>query len=425
MRVLVIGSGGREHALAHCLAKSRSVSRVFAAPGNPGTAEIAANIDATFDDPAGLLDVAKREQVELVVVGPEAPLVRGVADLFRQAGIPVFGPGAAGAELEGSKIFAKDLMGQNGIPTAAYRSFDAVAPALAYLSGPVDFPVVVKASGLAAGKGVVICATRAEAEDAVKRLMVERVFGQAGASVVIESFLSGEEVSIHTLCDGRTFHTLPPSQDHKRLGDGDTGPNTGGMGAFSPAVRGTGKELDLIESQVVLPTVHALRKAGRSFRGVLYSGLMMTRTGPRVLEYNVRFGDPEAQVILPRLRGDLGMLLLACAEGRLKEVDTAALEVAGSAMIAVILASGGYPGAFEAGQPIEGIEDAARMPGVHIFHGGTARGPSGIVTAGGRVLAVAAEGRDLAEARTRAYAAAEKIHFKGMHYRRDIGAAAS
>jgi phosphoribosylamine--glycine ligase len=394
---------------------------VLVASGNPGTGEIARNVLLTADDDEALIGLAQQEKVGLVVIGPEAPLVRGLADRFRKEGIPAFGPGAAGAELEGSKAFAKNLMSHSGVPTASYRTFDSVSDALSYLGGPVDFPLVVKASGLAAGKGVVICPDVMRAEDAVKRMMIEKAFGQSGATVILEGFLAGEEVSVHSLCDGKTFHTLPTSQDHKRVFDRDEGPNTGGMGAFSPATRGNGKELDAIEEQVIVPTMHALRKAGRPFRGVLYSGLMMTRSGPKVLEYNVRFGDPETQVVLPRLRGDLGLILLACAEGRLQEIDPIQLEVDPSPMITVVMTSSGYPGPFEVGRPITGIDEASKMPGVHIDQAGTAIRGDRLVTAGGRVLSVSAKGSSLSEARNRAYAAVELIHFEGAHYRKDIG----
>ena len=421
MKVLIVGGGGREHALARCLARSKSVTEGIVAPGNPGTAEIARNIPLTVDDDDGIIAFAKAERVGLVVIGPEAPLVRGMADRLRAVGIPVFGPSAAGAELEGSKAFAKDLMNHNGVPTANFRSFQTAASALGYLSGPLDFPVVVKASGLAAGKGVIICPDLMRAEDAVKKMMVERAFGQSGATVVIESFLAGEELSVHSLCDGKTFHTLPTSQDHKRVFDRDEGPNTGGMGAFSPGRRGAGKELDTIEELVVVPTMHALRKAGRPFRGVLFTGLMMTRSGPRVLEYNVRFGDPETQVILPRMLGDLGIILLACAEGRLAELDPAQLGVDPSPVVTVVLTSAGYPGPFEVGKPISGLREAAKVPGVWIDHAGTALRGDSLVTSGGRVLCVTAKGATLEEARKQAYAAASLIQFEGVHYRKDIG----
>ena len=438
MKVLVIGGGGREHALVLGLAQAASVSEVWAAPGNAGTAAIAKNLpNLTVDDEGAILALCQREQIGLCVVGPEAPLTHGLADLLRKAGIPVLGPGKGGAELEGSKAFSKNLMHKNGIPTASYRTFEDPRGAELYLRGPseldtmrryemdqVSYPLVVKASGLAAGKGVLICEDREQALEAVHSLMVDRKFGASGSTIVIEEFLRGEEASIHTLTDGKSFFTLPTSQDHKRALDGDQGLNTGGMGAVSPSAILSKGDVKSIESRVVIPTIHALKVDGRPYRGVLYSGLMMTRSGPKVLEFNVRFGDPETQVILPRLKGDLGLLLLACAEGRLGELEAEQLELDDSPMVNVVLAAGGYPGAYRSGEVIEGLEDAAHLEGVTVFHAGTRIEGGQVVTAGGRVLGVAAKGATLQEARDRAYAAVAKISFTGMHYRKDIGARA-
>ncbi|MAG55769.1 MAG: phosphoribosylamine--glycine ligase [Planctomycetes bacterium] len=424
MKVLVIGSGGREHALCWKLAQGASVDEVLCAPGNAGTSQVARNVDVSPDVHDAVRQLVREEHVGLVVIGPEVPLCRGLADDLREDDVAVFGPSAAGAELEGSKAFAKELMSQEGVPTAGYRVFDAVAAAKDYLEGEVAFPVVVKASGLAAGKGVLICPDREAATEAVEKIMEMHAFGASGETVVIEDFLSGEEVSVHALTDGRTILTLPTSQDHKRAFDDDQGPNTGGMGAISPSPRLDQRGVDRTEKDVILPTLHALTKGDRPFRGVLYAGLMVTRSGSKVLEFNVRFGDPETQVILPRLRCDLGELLLACAEGRLDAIGDDAFDWDPRAAVTVVIASGGYPGAFIRGHTIDGIDDAEAMEGVTVFHGGTALAGGRVVTAGGRVLTVTALGEDLRDARDRAYAAVGRIQFTDMHFRTDIGSRA-
>jgi phosphoribosylamine--glycine ligase len=373
------------------------------------------------DDLDGLVEAARVEGVGLVAIGPEAPLCAGLADRFRREGVPVFGPGLEGAELEGSKAFAKEVMSRGGIPTAGYRVFEERDQAVAHLEGEVAYPVVVKASGLAAGKGALICPDRDAAVAAVDAMMVERRFGAAGDRVVVEDCLSGPEVSVHCVTDGRTFLTLPTSQDHKRALDGDKGPNTGGMGAVSPAPVLPPKAIPGIEREILLPTIHALRATGRSYRGVLYAGLMMTRTGPKVLEYNARFGDPETQAILPRLRGDLAEILLACAEGQLDRVSDDAFDWDPRPAITVVVAAGGYPGKVHRGDAIEGLDAVGEMDDVFLFHAGTARVAGRTVTSGGRVLAVTALGDTAAAAQARAYDAVARIRFSKMQFRRDIG----
>lgn len=422
MKVLVVGSGGREHALVWKLAQSPSVTGLFAAPGNPGTRDLAQTLEIGVTDRDGLRKAIAEHGIELVVVGPEAPLAKGLADVLREDGVLVFGPGQAGAELESSKAYSKELMNKNGIPTAGFRIVTSAEAAREYLDGAVNWPVVLKASGLAAGKGVLIVKDREEAEDAIKKLMVDRSFGQSGDTVVIEDFLSGFEVSVHAITDGDAFFTLPTSQDHKRAFDGDEGPNTGGMGAYSPARGLEPKAEGRIESEVLAATLHALKRAERPYRGALYAGLMMTRSGARVLEYNVRFGDPETQVLLPRLRCDLALVLAACARGELADLADDAFGVDERVAVGVVAASGGYPGAFPKDVPIEGLEEAAALPDVEIFHAGTRELNGQLVTAGGRVLTVVGLGKDHEEARQKAYAALEKIRFEGMFYRKDIGA---
>lgn len=421
MKVLVIGGGGREHALCWKLAQGASTDEVLAAPGNAGTASVARNVDVSVDDHDAVSGLCAAEEIGLVVVGPEAPLCKGLADRLRADGFAVFGPGEGGAELEGSKAFSKALMSQHGIPTAGFRTFRDAASAREYLEGEVAFPVVVKASGLAAGKGVLICPDREAALDSVDKLMEQRQFGASGETVVIEDFLSGEEVSVHAITDGRTILTLPTSQDHKRVFDNDEGPNTGGMGAVSPSSRLDAEGVARVERDIMLPTLNALARQDRPYRGVLYAGLMVTRSGSKVLEFNVRFGDPETQVILPRLKCDLGALLLASAEGRLDEIGDDAFDWDPRAAVTVVLCSGGYPGAFTRGHAIKGIAEADAMEGVTVFHAGTRSVDGQVVTAGGRVLNVTALGSDLAAARERAYEAVSRISFESMHFRTDIG----
>jgi len=421
MKVLVIGGGGREHALVWKLAQGESVDEVHVAPGNAGTARIATHVDLVADDHGSVSAYCATAHIDLVVVGPEAPLCRGLGDHLREKGIPVFGPSSGGAELEGSKAFSKGLMSRHGVQTAGFRVFDQSKSATEYLEGEVAYPVVVKASGLAAGKGVLICADQAAAMEAVNELMEDRRFGLSGETVVIEDFLAGEEVSVHALTDGRTILTLPTSQDHKRAFDGDLGPNTGGMGAVSPSPLLDEERLGRVEKDVMLRTLNGLAHENRPYRGVLYAGLMVTRGGAKVLEFNVRFGDPETQVLLPRLRCDLGLLLLACAEGRLDEIGDDAFNWDDRAAVSVVLASGGYPGAFTAGHPISGLDEAEQVEGVTVFHAGTRLDGDRVLTAGGRVLSVTALGHDLEQARERAYEAVGRISFEKMQYRKDIG----
>jgi len=420
MKILVIGAGGREHALAWKLRRDTPGARLFCAPGNAGTVALGENLALAAEDLDGLLAWALRERPDLTVVGPEAPLCAGLADRFRAAGLAVFGPTAAAARLEGSKRFAKEIMSAAGVPTAAYAAFVEVAPALEKVRREGG-PLVVKADGLAAGKGVAVCATPAEAEAAVREALERRAFGEAGREVLIEECLVGEEASILALVDGERIVPLASSQDHKRVGDGDRGPNTGGMGAYSPAPVVREGDWPAIRSRILEPTVAELRRRGIEYRGVLYAGLMFTAAGPKVLEFNCRFGDPETQAILPRWDGDLGAALLACAEGRL---DPDRVRWRPEACVSVVMAAGGYPGAYRKGDPIEGLDDAGRLPGVTVFHAGTRNAGGRIVTAGGRVLNVTALGADIAEARRRAYAAVNLIRFDGAQFRRDIAARA-
>jgi phosphoribosylamine--glycine ligase len=416
MNVLLIGSGGREHALAWKLAQSPLLDTLFIAPGNPGTAQIGRNVPIDALDIPMVIEVAQRERIGLVVVGPEAPLAAGLADACLRAGIPVFGPTAAAARIESSKAFAKRLMIDARIPTAEARIFDDPEVAVAFVrsSGRVW---VVKADGLAAGKGVIVPETVSETLDAIRLLGATR----AGGRLLLEERLSGPEVSLIALCDGERALPLLPAQDHKRLRDGDAGPNTGGMGAYAPAPHLTSSDVAGLTASIILPTLRALAAAGSPFRGALYAGLMLTEHGPRVLEFNARFGDPEAQAILPLLQGDLLAALLTCAgQGRLHD-DM--VHWSSDAAACVVLAAEGYPDTPQRGDVISGI-DAVTDPHVSIFHAGTAWENNQLVTAGGRVLGVTGIGASLREALTRAYAAIDLIHFRGMHYRHDIGARA-
>jgi phosphoribosylamine--glycine ligase len=417
LRVLLVGGGGREHALAWKLAGSPRLARLLAAPGNPGLARIAECRPVAVDDLEGLVGLAVGERIDLAIVGPEVPLVLGLADRLAARGCPVFGPTRAAAALEGSKVFAKSLMARHGIPTARFATFDAPDAARAFVRA-LGGRAVVKADGLAAGKGAIVCPDAALADRAIGDMLERRVFGEAGARVVVEECLDGEEVSVFALADGERVCPLGVAQDHKTVFDGDQGPNTGGMGAYSPAPAVDDALAGEILDTILRPTVRAMAAEGRPYRGVLYAGLMLTPAGPRVIEYNVRFGDPECQVLVPRLAGDLLPLCQAVAEGSgLPDVVAWRPEAA----VCVVLASGGYPGAYRTGLPIEGIEDAEREPGVTVFHAGTARQDGHLVTAGGRVLGVTALGTDVAAAQAAAYAAVARIRFPGMHYRRDIG----
>jgi phosphoribosylamine---glycine ligase len=412
----VVGGGGREHALAWKLARSPLVEEVFAAPGNAGIGEAATCLPVRAEDVDGLLSIVAEQAIDLTLVGPEAPLVAGLVDALSERGHAAFGPTASAARIEGSKVWAKDLCVRHGIPTARAEAFDDVTTAVMFLDS-FEPPFVVKADGLAAGKGVVIASTRQEAVEAIEAALVDRVFGTAGDRVLVEEFLDGREVSALALTDGRTVVPLVLAQDFKRVGDGDTGPNTGGMGAYSPVPFVDGETEARILSEILEPTIRALSEEGIEYRGILYAGLMLTEGGPRVLEFNCRFGDPETQAILPRLRSELLEPALTTADGRLAE---ASLDWDPRACVTVVVASGGYPGAYETGLPISGLESATNLPGVEVFHAGTARRDGRVVTAGGRVLAVSALGKDLADARERAYEACAHIEFEGKHHRTDI-----
>ena len=417
MRVLVVGGGGREHALVWALAKSPTIERIYAAPGNPGIGELARCVSISAGDVGGLVDFAEREDMDLTVVGPEAPLVAGLANELAARGLPVFGPARDGALIEGSKAYARKVCARHGIPGARGADFMDPAKARTYLE-ELQAPYVVKADGLAAGKGVIIAETRAEAEAAIDACLVDRTFGEAGARIVLEEHLEGEEVSAIALTDGRTVIALAPSQDHKRVGEGDTGPNTGGMGAYSPVPAVDDETWRRIETEILEATVAALRAEGTDYRGVLYAGLMLTAEGPKVLEFNCRLGDPEAQALIPRVRSDLLELLRACTDGTLGQRE---VEWDPRPCVTVVAAAEGYPGPSPNGREITGLEEAAKVPDAVVFHAGTSGKDGRVTTAGGRVLAVSALGADLGEARARAYDAIGRIGFEGMHYRRDIG----
>ena len=420
--VLIVGRGGREHALAWKLAQSARVGRILVAPGNGGTGAMGgkvANLAVDEFDFPGLIASARGEDVGLVVVGPEAPLAAGLADACRAAGLACFGPSQAAARIESSKAFAKDFLQRHGIPTARHAVFRDLTLALDHLHD-VDHPVVIKASGLAAGKGVMLPETMAEAETALRQMLSERIFGAAGDDVVIEERMDGPEASVLAFCDGKTIAVMPVAQDHKRAYDFDRGPNTGGMGAYAPAAIVTPAMLAEIRDTILEPTVRGLSAMGTPFAGVLYAGVMLTSSGPRVIEFNCRFGDPETQVILPLLQSDLLDVLEACARGTLDQLN---VTWKGGSAVAVVVASGGYPGDYRRGDAISGLAEATDTTA---FHAGTRLAADGrTLTDGGRVLAVTGIGDTFTQARARAYAGIEKIHFDGMHYRRDIGAKAT
>ena len=417
MKVLVVGSGGREHALVWKIEQSPQVDKVYCAPGNAGIARLAECVDIEDTEIARLRNFALEKDIDLTVVGPEAPLCAGLADMFRDKGLKVFGPDSRAAKLEGSKVFAKNLMQRQGIPTARFRVFNGAEQARDYVER-VGAPLVVKADGLAGGKAAFVCNTEDEALTAVERIMVDREFGDSGDQVVIESKLEGEEASVLAFTDGRNIAFLPSSQDHKPVYDGDKGPNTGGMGAYSPAPVVDDDVMSTVEREVIVQAIHGMHSEERPYSGVLYAGLMITREGPSVLEFNCRLGDPELQPLIMRLKSDIVPALMATAEGRLDEAE---LEWDSRPSLCVILASGGYPGDYETGFPIEGVEDAEAMDDVQVFHSGTARKDGKLVTDGGRVLGVTARGDTIADAQARAYEAVDCIHFEGMHYRTDIG----
>jgi phosphoribosylamine--glycine ligase len=418
MKVLVIGSGGREHALAYQAAQSKLVEQVFVAPGNAGTYSEAdlTNVDISSDDKEALLAFAKAENINLTIVGPEAPLVDGVVDLFQSAGLAIFGPTQGAAQLEGSKAFTKDFLARHNIPTGAYANFTEIEPAIAYVREQ-GAPIVVKADGLAAGKGVIVAMTLEEAEDAIKDMLAGNAFGEAGSRVVIEEFLEGEEASFIVMVDGENILPFATSQDHKRAYDKDEGPNTGGMGAYSPAPVVTDEVFTRIMQEVIEPTVKGMAAEGHPYTGFLYAGLMIDSSGtPKVIEYNCRFGDPETQPIMLRLKSDLvGLCLLACN----KQLDAGLIEFDERAAVGVVLAAGGYPGSYAKGTEIFGLEEAAKLDG-KVFHAGTAIQDDKIVTSGGRVLCATALGNTVSEAQQNAYALVEKINWDGVMYRTDI-----
>jgi len=417
VKALVVGGGGREHVLVWKVLSSPHVDQVLAAPGNAGIGEVAECAEVEAEDVDGLLRLAEDEKVDLTIVGPEAPLALGIVDRFREAGLKIFGPTKEAAKIESSKVFAKELMAKYGIPTARFEVFDDPNRARDYVR-KAGTPIVVKADGLAAGKGSIVCRTLDEAYGAVERIMEEKEFGDAGNLIVVEEMLVGEEASILAITDGEAIKPLLPSQDHKPVYDGDRGPNTGGMGAYAPAPVVTEEVARTVMEGILRPAVEGMAKEGTEYRGVLYAGLMITREGPKVLEFNCRFGDPESQAVLPLFEGDLVEVLEATIEGRLEEAEVRNSQ---GAAVCVVLASGGYPGKYEKGKVIEGLDELQDMEDVLVFHAGTAKRDGKLVTNGGRVLGVTALGPDIPRAIERAYEAVAKVHFEGMHYRRDIG----
>ena len=418
MRILLVGSGGREHALAWKLSQSPMVEKLLIAPGNPGTARVGTNLPIMDDDIPSLVRAAKEHTVDLVVPGPELPLVLGLKDALANANIACFGPSAFCARLEGSKVFAKNMMRKAKIPTADFQVFEEAHEAREYAKKH-PLPMVIKADGLAAGKGVIIASTREEALEAIDRIMVQRVFDAAGERLIIEEALVGEEASLLAFCDGKTVIPLPSAQDHKPVGENDTGPNTGGMGAYSPAPILPEEQLGALTETTITPLIRLLAEKGQPFQGVIYAGLMFTAKGPSVLEYNVRFGDPECQPLMIRMESDLAEIMSACCRKRLDQVPVRWSPKTG---LCVVLAAPGYPGAYPMGMAITGLDQAEAVPGVTVFQAGTAQAADQLVTSGGRVLGVTALAADLVSARTAAYQAADLIDFKGKYLRRDIGA---
>ena len=412
--VLVVGSGGREHAIVWKISNSPLAGRIYCAPGNGGISEIAECVPIKTDDIKGLVSFAQERSIDLVIVGPEVPLTMGLVDELTKAGIKAFGPNALAAEIEGSKVFSKGLLLKYGIPTAKYGVFEDSAPARAFVRG-MEGPWVIKADGLAAGKGVLIAQTVAEADSAIEEILSGKILGPAGEKIVIEEFLEGEELSVLAFCDKKNIVAMVPAQDHKRIYDDDKGPNTGGMGAYSPVAAATPELMREIDRQILRPVMEAMQEEGRPYSGVLYPGLMLTKDGPKVLEFNCRFGDPETQVILPLLKTDLLEIILAVVDERLSEIE---IEWQSDTCVTVIMASGGYPGDYQTGIPIYGINDASKN--ALIFHSGTKKKDGCFSTAGGRVLSVTAQGDNIAQALKKAYNAVEKISFEKAHYRRDI-----
>ena len=419
MKVLIVGSGGREHAIAASVAKSNQVEKIYCAPGNAGIGQIAECVDITAMEFDKLADFAEKNQIDLTIIGMDDPLVGGVVDVFEARGLRVFGPRKNAAIIEGSKAFSKDLMKKYNIPTAAYENFTNPDEALAYLE-TAKMPIVLKADGLALGKGVLICNNLEEAKAGVKTLMLDKQFGDAGNEIVIEEFMTGREVSVLCYCDGTHIKPMTSAQDHKRAKDGDKGLNTGGMGTFSPSPFYTDEVQKFCEEKVYQPTMDAMKKEGRDFVGILFVGLMLTEDGPKVLEYNARFGDPEAQVVLPRMKNDIIDVMNACIDGKLDEID---LQFEDNAAVCVVLASDGYPEHYEKGKVITGFGKFDGKDGYYVFHAGTKLTDEGIVTNGGRVLGVTAKGKDLKEARKNAYEATNWIDFSNKYMRHDIGKA--
>ena len=415
MKVLLVGNGGREHALAWKIKQSDKVDKIYCAPGNGGIQDLAECVNIPVTDMKGLVQFAQKNKVDLTIAGPELPLTLGVVDHFQQAGLRIFGPSKAAAEIEGSKVFTKDLMAKYNIPSAKYQNFDNAEDAIQYI-GNNSPPFVLKADGLAAGKGVIICMSRAEAYDGIEQIMQDKKFGEAGNRMVIEDFMEGEEASVLCITDGETIITLPSAQDHKAIFEGDKGPNTGGMGAYSPAPVITSEMGKIVYDKILKPTINAMEKEGRPYRGVLYAGLMITSEGPKVVEFNCRFGDPEIQAIVPLIDSDIIDLMNGAIDGNLKDID---IRIKNESSVCVVIASGGYPGSYEKGKVIYGAEK--RYPETVIFHAGTDFVKNNYVTSGGRVLGVTSTGNTITEAIRTAYHAVGKITFDGAYYRRDIG----
>ncbi len=417
LKILIIGSGGREHAVGWKVKQSYRAGDIFFAPGNAGTAKIGTNVEIKATDIPKLLEFAQKEKIDLTLALPDDPLALGIVDEFRHAGLRIWGPTKAAAQLEWSKAFAKDFMARYNLPTAKFKVLDNYEETKKYVAGEM-LPVVIKASGLALGKGVIICETREDADKTLENIFIKKIFGDAGKEIVIEKFLAGPEISIHAFSDGKNYKMLPPSQDHKKIGENDTGPNTGGMGTVAPLPFVLNKLMDKIEKTIVAPAIEAMNKEGNAFSGLLYPGLMLTKDGPKILEFNARFGDPETQTYMRLLETDILDIFDACLDGKLNGVE---LKWQDAFACNIVLASGGYPGSYEKGKIISGLEDAEATPDVVVFHAGTKMEGNNLITNGGRVLGVSATGKTLAEALEKAYTAIEKISFEGMQYRKDIG----
>ena len=417
MRVLVIGSGGREHALVWKIKQSPKVEKIFCAPGNAGTSEFADNIPIAADDIEGLLQFAMKKEIGLTVVGPEQPLVMGIVDRFEVKGLRIFGPSASAAELEGSKSFSKDIMQKYGLPTAEYKIFISAESATKYIQAK-NCPLVVKANGLAAGKGVLLCRSSREALVAVDTIMRQRLFGEAGDQIVVEEFLEGQEISVLAFSDGQTVLLMDSAQDHKAVYDGDIGPNTGGMGAYSPAPVFTEIMQQKVRDKIMLPMVRAMQQEGRTYKGILYAGLMLTKTGPQILEFNARFGDPETQPLMVRMETDIIPLFEACIDGTLGQCQ---VNWKNKSSVCVVMTAEGYPGAYQKGEIISGLKNANSTPEVVVFHAGTKEQDGKVLTNGGRVLGVTATGANTESAIQKAYDAVSKVNWRGVHYRKDIG----